>query len=114
MDQGNTMHPVFPKSGRRQKQQTDSAHSYSLLRPKTGFYVVRFPDPLATGSGAGFQYPKKWEISLLTNYSAIVPPGSYIDANGFSSAKDLAEELKWLSHSREEYLNFFREAINKK
>ena len=26
--------------------------------------VVRFPNPLATGSGLGFQYPKKWEIFL--------------------------------------------------
>ena len=26
--------------------------------------VVRFPNPLATGSGSGFQYPKKWEIFL--------------------------------------------------
>ena len=42
------------------------------------------------------------------NYSAIAPPGSYIDANDFSSAKELAEELKRLSNAREEYLNFFR------
>ena len=26
--------------------------------------LVRFPAPLATGSGSGFQYPKKWEIFL--------------------------------------------------
>ena len=26
--------------------------------------VVRFPNPLATGSGLGFQYPKKWGIFL--------------------------------------------------
>ena len=42
-----------------------------------------------------------------TNYSTIAPPGSYIDANGFSSAKYLAKELKRLSNSREEYLKFF-------
>ena len=41
------------------------------------------------------------------NYSAIAPLGSYIDVNGFSSAKDLAKELKRLSNSREEYLKFF-------
>ena len=27
-------------------------------------HIVRFPNPLATGSGLGFQYPKKWEIFL--------------------------------------------------
>ena len=42
------------------------------------------------------------------NYSAIAPPGSYIDANDFSSAEDLAKELKRLSNAREEYLNLFR------
>ena len=42
------------------------------------------------------------------NYSAIAPPGSYIDVNDFSSAQELAEELKRLSNAREEYLNFFR------
>ena len=26
--------------------------------------VVRFPNPLATGSGLGFQCPKKWELFL--------------------------------------------------
>ena len=41
------------------------------------------------------------------NYSAIAPPGSYIDAGSFSSAKDLAKELKRLSNSKEEYLRFF-------
>ena len=29
-----------------------------------GFLLVRFPNPLATGSGLGFQCPKKWEIFL--------------------------------------------------
>ena len=28
------------------------------------FSLVRFPNPLTTGSGLGFQYPKKWEIFL--------------------------------------------------
>ena len=42
------------------------------------------------------------------NYSAIAPPGSYIDVNDFSSPRELAEELKRLSNAREEYLNFFR------
>ena len=46
------------------------------------------------------------------NYSAIAPPGSYIDANHFSSAKELAEELKRLSDAREEYLNYFRWKVN--
>ena len=41
------------------------------------------------------------------NYSAIAPPGSYIDTNDYSSAQELAEELKRLSNAREEYLNFF-------
>ena len=41
------------------------------------------------------------------NYSDIAPPGSYIDANDYSSAQELAEELKRLSKAREEYLNFF-------
>ena len=42
------------------------------------------------------------------NYSTIAPPGSYIDANDYSSVEELAEELKRLSNAREEYLNFFR------
>ena len=42
------------------------------------------------------------------NYSAIAPRGSYIDVNDFSSAQELAEELKRLSNVREEYLDFFR------
>ena len=41
------------------------------------------------------------------NYSAIAPPGSYIDVNHFSSPKELAKELKRLSNAREEYLNFY-------
>ena len=41
------------------------------------------------------------------NYSAIAPPSSYIDANDFSSAQELAKEIKRLSNAREEYLNFF-------
>ena len=41
------------------------------------------------------------------NYSAIAPPGSFIDANDYSSAQELAEELKRLYNVREEYLNFF-------
>ena len=41
------------------------------------------------------------------NYSDIAPAGSYIDANDYSSAQELAEELKRLSNAREEYLNFF-------
>ena len=41
------------------------------------------------------------------DYSAIAPPGSYIDANHYSSAQELAEELKRLSNAREEYLKFF-------
>ena len=32
--------------------------------PMVGALVVRFPNPLTTGSGLGFQYPKKWEIFL--------------------------------------------------
>ena len=32
--------------------------------PDDGSCIVRFPDPLAIGSGSGFQYPKKWEIFL--------------------------------------------------
>ena len=43
-----------------------------------------------------------------SNYSAIAPRGSYIDVNDYSSAQELAEELKRLSNDREEYLNFFR------
>ena len=27
-------------------------------------HLVRFPNPLATGSGLGFQCPKKWELFL--------------------------------------------------
>ena len=42
------------------------------------------------------------------NYSAIAPPGSYIDVNDYSSVQELAEELKRLSNAREDYLNFFR------
>ena len=42
------------------------------------------------------------------NYSAIAPRDSYIDVNDYSSARELAEELKRLSNAREEYLNFFR------
>ena len=42
------------------------------------------------------------------NYSAIAPPGSYIDVNDYSSAQELADELKRLSKEREDYLNFFR------
>ena len=42
------------------------------------------------------------------NYSAFAPPGSYIDTNDYSSAQELAEELKRLSNAREEYLNLFR------
>ena len=42
------------------------------------------------------------------NYSAIAPPGSFIDVNDFSSPQELAKELKRLSNAREEYLNFFR------
>ena len=41
------------------------------------------------------------------DYSAIAPRGSYIDANHYSSAQELAEELKRLSNAREEYLKFF-------
>ena len=42
------------------------------------------------------------------NYSVIAPQGSYIDVNDFSSAEELAKELKRLSNNQEEYLNFFR------
>ena len=42
------------------------------------------------------------------NYSAIAPPGSYIDVNDYSSVQELAKELKRLFKAREEYLNFFR------
>jgi len=43
-----------------------------------------------------------------SNYSAIAPHGSYIDVDDFLSPLELAEELKRLSQSEEEYLNFFR------
>ena len=42
------------------------------------------------------------------NYSAIAPPGSFIDVSDYSSPQELAKELKRLSNAREEYLNFFR------
>ena len=48
------------------------------------------------------------------NYSAIAPPGSYIDVNDYSSVQELAKELKRLSEAREEYLNFFRWKATKK
>ena len=51
---------------------------------------------------------KKKNICDSLYYPAIAPPGSYIDVNDYSSALELAEELKRLSKSQEEYLNFFR------
>ena len=43
--------------------------------------LVRFPNPLATGSGLGFQYPKKWEIFL---WGALAQP--FGDAQGWVGA----------------------------
>ena len=42
-----------------------------------------------------------------SNYSAIAPPGSYIDVDDYLSPQELAKELKRLSNAREEYLNFY-------
>ena len=42
-----------------------------------------------------------------SNYSALAPPGSYIDTSDYPSPKDLANEIKRLSNAREEYLKFF-------
>ena len=44
-------------------------------------YLVRFPNPLAAGSGLGFQYPKKWEIFL---WGALAQP--FGDAQGWVGA----------------------------
>ena len=42
-----------------------------------------------------------------SNYSAIAPPGSYIDVDDYLSPQELAKELKRLFNAREEYLNFY-------
>ena len=42
----------------------DQGDDYQHSDYDAGTLVVRFPNPLATGSGLGFQYPKKWEIFL--------------------------------------------------
>ena len=42
-----------------------------------------------------------------SNYSALAPPGSFIDTSDYPSPKDLANEIKRLSNAREEYLKFF-------
>jgi alpha-1,3-fucosyltransferase len=41
------------------------------------------------------------------NYSAIAPPGSFIDAWRFSSIKDLTDYLIFLDRNDEEYLKYF-------
>ena len=47
-------------------------HMYLIQCIAMGLHTVRFPDPLATGSGLGFQYPKKWEIFLLMGLLVVV------------------------------------------
>ena len=41
------------------------------------------------------------------NYSALAPPGSYIDTRDFSSPQDLAKHLLYLAASKEAYVQHF-------
>ncbi|XP_018009778.1 alpha-(1,3)-fucosyltransferase 4 [Hyalella azteca] len=44
----------------------------------------------------------------LGPYEAVAPPGSYIDALAFPSARDLAQHLLYLSRNTSAYLAHFR------
>ncbi|GAB0087878.1 Alpha-(1,3)-fucosyltransferase C [Sergentomyia squamirostris] len=41
------------------------------------------------------------------NYSQHLPPHSYIDANDFNTATELAQYLKYLTENSEEYMKYF-------
>ena len=41
------------------------------------------------------------------NYSALAPPGSYINTADFASPRALAEELLRLAEDQEAYLQYF-------
>ena len=103
---------IFGKCGTMSCPGTRSADCSSLLERDYLFYLA-FENSKCTD-----YVTEKLFITLTmdivpivmggANYSAIAPPGSFIDVNDFSSAQELAEELKRLSNAREEYLNFFR------
>ena len=64
-----------------------------LLKHHVGCLVVRFPNPLATGSGLGFQCPKKWELFL---WGLLAQP--FGDAQGWVVAYWVRTDLRSLWH----------------
>ena len=56
-------------------------------------HIVRFPNPLATGSGLGFQCPKKWELFL---WGLLAQP--FGDAQGWVVAYWVRTDLSSLWH----------------
>ena len=68
-------------------------HSDNIILHKVHWPVVRFPNPLATGSGLGFQCPKKWELFL---WGLLAQP--FGDAQGWVVAYWVRTDLSSLWH----------------
>jgi len=85
----------------------------SVIEPNYKFYLS-FENSFCTDyiTEKFFRY-YNWDVVLVTrggaNYSALLPPDTFIDASQFKSAFELVQYLKEVLSSETRYLNFFNQ-----
>ncbi|XP_059622874.1 alpha-(1,3)-fucosyltransferase C-like [Phlebotomus argentipes] len=102
---------VYGKCGTLKCERTDEQQCYKLVEEEYFFYFS-FENSLCKDylTEKVFNIMKYFVVPVVfggANYSHFLPPQSYIDANDFATAKDLANFLRNLANNPEEYIKYF-------
>ncbi|XP_059622871.1 alpha-(1,3)-fucosyltransferase C-like [Phlebotomus argentipes] len=89
----------------------NTENCYELVE-KEYFFYLSFENSLCKDylTEKVFNIMKYYVVPVVfggANYSHFLPPQSYIDANDFATAKDLANFLRNLANNPEEYIKYF-------